>query len=250
MHDVYGGADSCNTGGGLGDVGHYDSGGGNPEFGSGGVHTLERSNAAEPSDSWDGHPSAGLVFFFTSSANSMSWKTGSVEYDLAAIEACALQESCGGAHSLLEDGFYVIGPMRGLRLPRLSRLATPGGLALHERLLGGHTLREHVNVTREYLFQRMRESRYLPAASRFLDRAIAERAVYDALKANRSEIQRYLARGGTRGENFTHTFSRPIGEVLLRDAQAVIQGRGIVVTIVPYRGFEWGFRIVRAFVTP
>ena len=63
---------------------------------------------------------------------------------------------------------------------------------------GGHTLSRHVGRSDADLRERLRREREISAASTYTDRAIAERAVAQALAKNRARVDQWLAREGPR----------------------------------------------------
>jgi hypothetical protein len=122
--------------------------------------------------------------------------------------------------------------------------ATPTGsaesldLGDHEAA-GGHTLARHVGRSDEDLARRLRREPNLAAASTFLDRASAERAVAAALAAERGLVEAWAARGGRstlalrwRGADAV------VGRVLERGASAPVPARGARV-VLRRRGDDW-----------
>jgi hypothetical protein len=60
---------------------------------------------------------------------------------------------------------------------------------------GGHTLGKHVGQTDDELAQRLEHERHISAASSWTNREVAEETVGAALRAERSRIQSWQARG-------------------------------------------------------
>jgi hypothetical protein len=77
---------------------------------------------------------------------------------------------------------------------------------------GGHTLERHVNTTDADIEARALRS-HLPDAviSRFASKQIAEDAINDAIRANRSAIQRWAANPSSATEAFEFQYHSPIG---------------------------------------
>ena len=63
---------------------------------------------------------------------------------------------------------------------------------------GGHTLARHVGRSDAELKDRLRREPNISAASTYLDRATAERTVARTLARNRPQVDRWLARQGSR----------------------------------------------------
>lgn len=104
-------------------------------------------------------------------------------------------------------------------------------LADHEAA-GGHTLARHVGRSDADLARRLRREPNLAAASTFLDRASAERAVAAALAAERGRVEAWAGRGGRstialrwRGDG------RVVGRVLERGAAAPVPAEGARVVL-------------------
>lgn len=69
---------------------------------------------------------------------------------------------------------------------------------LRDERRGGHTLSRHVGKSDAELRERLRQDRRISAASTFTDRATAEEVVGAAIAANRSRIERWTNREGSR----------------------------------------------------
>jgi toxin YxiD len=103
-----------------------------------------------------------------------------------------------------------------VRLPSVSRVlpglllaltpflsfAAPGGLARRdlavEEQRGGHTLSRHVGKTDEQLRERLRKEKGISAASTYTDRATAEDAIANALRASKKRVDQWMSREGSR----------------------------------------------------
>lgn len=116
--------------------------------------------------------------------------------------------------------------------------AEPLDLADHEAA-GGHTLSRHVGRSDSDLTRRLRREPNLAAASTFLDRASAERAVAATLAAERGRIDGWIAKAGRstlalrwRGDGAV------VGRVLERGAASSVPAAGARV-VLRRRGDTW-----------
>ena len=97
-------------------------------------------------------------------------------------------------------------------------LALRGGrLALAtEEAADGHTIARHVARTEAQLRSRLIAEPGIPAASTFRTLADAERAVYEALQANRAAIQQWAQAGGMGTKAFNYNAGRVVGQGVVR----------------------------------
>ena len=78
---------------------------------------------------------------------------------------------------------------------------------------GGHTKERHIDMTDEQLEKRAVATKDVGAvASRFFSKAIAEDVINDAIKVNRSAIQRWAANPATRTQEFEMECGKVIGK--------------------------------------
>ena len=101
-------------------------------------------------------------------------------------------------------------------------------LIRHEHAQLGHTLRRHVDVDDDYLMDRLVHGTLLDdgsrgdapgAASRFTDRATAERAITEALRRNQIEIAEFVEHGPAAGQHelwISYDSREPLGDVMKR----------------------------------
>jgi hypothetical protein len=105
--------------------------------------------------------------------------------------------------------------------PATSRNSGPARDLSQDESAGGHTLRKHVGRTDDQLRERLRHERQISAASTWIDRDTAERAVGTALEQDRGKIERWLNREGSHPNlviDYDGDAARPIGRSLRRDA--------------------------------
>jgi hypothetical protein len=108
----------------------------------------------------------------------------------------------------------------------------------------GHTIRRHVDVDDEYLRHRLEHGTLLdsgeyaggkppPAASAFNDLPTAERAITEALRANRAAVVRFAESGRGKSAQFEFTTPEPVGRVmhLGRDGPELTQSAQVVVRL-------------------
>ena len=129
----------------------------------------------------------------------------------------------------------------------ISRVVPGGGLAAHEAA-GGHTLEKHVGKSEEFLARRLATEPDIRGASSFYDREVAEQSISDLLKANRSEIERWLRTDGKKVV-LTGTASRALGSCLSRATEEITEGTGIRLVLRRDPGAHEGYRIQTAMVT-
>ena len=119
--------------------------------------------------------------------------------------------------------------------PVCSRLVPAGGLSVHERL-GGHALARHVKngatsaQIEAALASRLAADASIPAASAFLSRSVAEKAITEALESNQAAVCAWLS--GRAGRLvLTHRASESVGLVLARGTTTVTTSRTLVVVL-------------------
>jgi RHS repeat-associated protein len=147
----------------------------------------------------------------------------------------------------------VQGLSRCLCKPVCSRLVPGGGLGAHEAA-GGHALGRHVPQgtataaqVQAALAARLAADASIPAASAFTSRAVAEKAVVEALEANQGAICAWLS-GSANRLVVTHTAGSPVGVVLARGAASPTAAREVVVVldkVAPQSGLC--FRVTTAY---
>jgi len=151
----------------------------------------------------------------------------------------------------------LLGVLAAFALARLDR-ATPsgaqrGGASLDEGRLaadeaaGGHTLARHVGRTDRQLAARLRREPSIGAASTFVDRQTAERAVAVTLERHRARIERWLA--GRSGADLALELrggaGEALGRVLLRGTREPVAATG--ARVVLRRRGEGGFFVLTAY---
>lgn len=96
---------------------------------------------------------------------------------------------------------------------------------------GGHVLRKHVGRTDEQLRERLEEEPNISGASTYADRAMAERAIGEAIGQSRERIQRWVTRsGGHANLVLDYDSDQPIGRTMNRgDSQSRPCSHAIVV---------------------
>ncbi|MCX8156482.1 MAG: hypothetical protein N3J91_08560 [Verrucomicrobiae bacterium] len=136
--------------------------------------------------------------------------------------------------------------------PVCSRLVPGGGLGAHEAA-GGHALSRHVPQgtataaqVQAALAARLAADASIPAVSAFASRAVAEKAVVEALEANQGAICAWLS-GNANRLVVTHTAGSPVGVVLPRGAGSPMAAREVVVLdkVAPQSGLC--FRVTTAY---
>ncbi len=96
-------------------------------------------------------------------------------------------------------------------------------LSRHEHAAYGHTLSRHVDVDDGFLMDRLTHGTlaadgvraFAPTeASRFTDRATAERAITQALRGNEAKVRAFVASGRSRALSVRMDFPEPVGRIL------------------------------------
>lgn len=130
-------------------------------------------------------------------------------------------------------GAGTIGALRVLTI-RAGRIS----LSVEETVSGGpergHTLLKHVGRTEKQLRQRLVDEPKIPAASTFLDKASAERAVSNALRVKKAEIEAWTktARPGSSQKGFL--YADPAGRTL---GSGVVRATGKLTQMSKVRFF-------------
>jgi len=126
--------------------------------------------------------------------------------------------------------------------------ATGGGLAVHEAL-GGHTIKEHVARGIIDLTSRLASNSKLKAASSFLDKETAGRAIAAGLRAEAGDIAQWLA-GSDKVLSFTHDVGRTIGYTLDRGATQFRDVSAVRIVLQRDPRSSTGYLIKTAYPTP
>jgi RHS repeat-associated protein len=137
--------------------------------------------------------------------------------------------------------------------PVCSRLVPGGGLSAHEAF-GGHTLARHVAqsgspeaVIQAALAARLATDASIPAASTFASRAVAEKAILEALEANQGALCTWLS-GSKARLVLSHVADADVGYVLARGVNSLSSSRELVIVldkVAPQSGVC--FRITTAY---
>jgi hypothetical protein len=97
---------------------------------------------------------------------------------------------------------------------------------------GGHTLDRHVGRTDAELQERLARERNISAASTWTDRATAEEAVAEALRAERRRVDSWMRRGERRPNLALHyDAGRVIGRSLRRGDNQVVPCTSAVIVL-------------------
>lgn len=128
-------------------------------------------------------------------------------------------------------------------------------LAEHEAAagsrLGGHTILKHIGKTEPELRARLLAQRGIPAASTFKSLEVAERTLYEAMRANRAAIEAW-ARTAAPGakQAFFYTAKESVGQGVVRATNTLVQMNKVrfVLKMEQYNGKL--FYILTAFPEP
>jgi hypothetical protein len=99
---------------------------------------------------------------------------------------------------------------------------------------GGHTLARHVGRTDSQLLERLAREPRISAASTYTDRATAETVVALALERERSRVQAWRGRYGSRPNLVLHVNAPrgpPIGRVMRRGSRQSVAGTSALVVL-------------------
>jgi hypothetical protein len=117
--------------------------------------------------------------------------------------------------------------------PAIDSRAPRRNLAVDEQR-GGHTLARHVGRTDLELRERLRHEPHISAASSYVDRAAAELMVGLALERERSRVETWQRRRGSRPNLVLHVDAPrgpPIGRVLQRGATSSVSATSALVVL-------------------
>ena len=126
---------------------------------------------------------------------------------------------------------------------RLFEHLRPGWLDAHEGV--GHTVTKHVAKTLKDLQERLIREPRRTAVSTFRSRDEAESAIESTLRANESNIQRWL-RDAEGSEAFRTDLGDEIGNVLVRGASNVVPTAKVKVVLIPDAEMPAGWRLLTA----
>jgi len=104
---------------------------------------------------------------------------------------------------------------------------------------GGHTLSRHVARTDDQLRQRLRAEPDISAASTYTDRATAEEVVQVVLERKKDEIEKWVARSGSR-PNLALRFT--IGETIgrsMKQGSSTAKNVDAAVVVLRWDGSDW-----------
>jgi len=123
----------------------------------------------------------------------------------------------------------------------------PGGLDAHDRLPKAHIASMHIGKSDEFLSDRLAAATKKRAVSTFIDREEAVRAISTALDVEAPKIATWL-----QTESATLVLEvpldAPLGRVLLRGADAAIEGTHVRVVLLRH-DWEHQYRVLTAFPT-
>ncbi len=129
------------------------------------------------------------------------------------------------------------------RLRTVDELLDRVDLELNEHPERGHVLERHVDVTDDYLMDRLTHGTLAPdgtrgliprEASRFTDRATAETAITEALRAREAELREFAANPTSNGLRIDMNLDRDIGVVFRREPGGGFKredGQGVTVVL-------------------
>jgi filamentous hemagglutinin len=121
-----------------------------------------------------------------------------------------------------------------------------GGLAAHEGVKGGHTIRDHVGKTAEELAARLERDSARSQVSTFFDEAIANKTLSDAIQANQGGLSAWLTSNTAGRFVLTGQAQEAIGMVMSR-TEVVISDHYRFILEKSNR-FAEGFRVVTGYV--
>ncbi|PNQ53919.1 hypothetical protein C1141_18670, partial [Vibrio agarivorans] len=157
----------------------------------------------------------------------------------------------GGYANIVKSGpnsFMRIGLKGGgATLDQEPQIVPGGGLHKHEQH-NGHLIALHVRKTVADLRARLRDKRYLSAASSFTDLDIAERSVAKALNSKSSSINNFLTRKENRHVIY-YDYGSPVGMVVKRGSLTPIYTSKLQVVLEYCPASPVGYRIVTGYPT-
>ena len=169
---------------------------------------------------------------------------GTVEYGNVGTLVNTAATLVAGAYSLAQGANNAKAAEEGLTF---SRIVPGGGLQASENA-GGHLLLKHVGQTESQLLSRLNAEPGIRGASSFYDRAVAERAVSEALDANSSGLTTWLS--GTKGRlTINYAAQSPVGISVPRGASSAVDVSGTRVILVRDPPLPAGYRIQTGFPT-
>jgi hypothetical protein len=129
-----------------------------------------------------------------------------------------------------------------------THLVPGGGLMAHEGIDGAHTLAKHVGKSEEFLRNRLATEPHIRGASTFYDRQTAENAISGLLRANKPQIDRWLAGRRMQLELFGDG-GRKLGILLLPASARPTEESGLKVVLRRTPALGIGFYVHTAMVT-
>jgi hypothetical protein len=126
-----------------------------------------------------------------------------------------------------------------------SRIVDGGGLQAHEDA-GGHLLLKHVGQSEQSLMTRLANEPKISGSSSFYDRATAEKAISEALDANRSDISSWLS-GNKPQMTVTYAAPENIGITLPRGASSGMDTAKLKLILRRDPSTSIGYRIQTGF---
>jgi len=129
-----------------------------------------------------------------------------------------------------------------------NNLVPGGGLTAHE-LAGGHTLARHIGQTESQLANRL-ASEPKKTVSSFTDRAVAEQAISDTIKANQLTIEAWLNANPTTNLSIEYTASNPVGISLRRGSTSAVPAYSVLVVLKPAPSSSTKYYILTAYIKP
>jgi hypothetical protein len=119
-----------------------------------------------------------------------------------------------------------------------------GWLARRSDSRGGHAVAKHIGVSNIRLRNRLLFSK-VPAATTFTSKKVAQRAIKNAIKANQSEIKKWLRSEGKNTKTIYATRTKPVGRGYIRGQKGIQNIHG--TKIVLRRDKKGGYRIQTAY---
>lgn len=134
--------------------------------------------------------------------------------------------------------------------PSLPSGTAPAGaaiveLAAHEAA-GGHLLRKHVGQTEAELAARLAAEPGIAAASSFFDKATAEAAISEALKANQAKIDDWM-KTPSKKLLLAYTSPTPVGVSVLGGASDAVEASKVQAVLIKDATMPSGYRILTGY---
>ncbi|PMC18320.1 RNase A-like domain-containing protein [Oligella urethralis] len=164
--------------------------------------------------------------------------TNSSTYKIAAILAKELGADDDTAHNLAKTievavpigvsvALGIAGAFR-VRAIRFGRIK----LSEHE-LMGGHTIAQHVGKTKEELLYRLKtDPRIKTGVSSFTNLDIAEKAISQAIKANKAKIKQWSQQPSSEVLRFNYNANYRVGGFIKRGSEELINTSSLRVVLV------------------